>query len=148
VGPNYMVMELVEGPTLAARIQEGALPMEEVLRYGAQIADAVAEAHLKTITHRDLKPANVMISRNGVKVLDFGLAKLSTPATALTQTGTLMGTFAYMAPEQISGEEADARSDIHAMGVILYEMAAGHHPFRGKNVSSTIANILTRWQLR
>ena len=125
VGPNYLVMELVEGETLAARIKKGALPIVEVLRYGAQIADALAEAHSKGITHRDLKPANVMIARNGVKVLDFGLAKFSESGGTLSQTGAVMGTPAYMAPEQMAGNEADARTDIFALGLTLYEMATG-----------------------
>ena len=125
VGPNYLVMELVEGETLAALIKKRALKIGEVLRYGAQIADALAEAHSKGITHRDLKPANVMIARNGVKVLDFGLAKISDTGGTQTQTGAVMGTPAYMAPEQMEGKEADARTDIYALGLVLHEMATG-----------------------
>ena len=105
IGPDYIVMEFVEGETLAARIGKGALPVSDVLRYGAQIAGALAAAHDKDITHRDLKPANVMITKNGVKVLDFGLAKRSTPDGTLTMTGAVMGTPAYMAPEQRKGHD-------------------------------------------
>ncbi len=123
IGPDYMVMELVEGETLAARISKGALPLGDVLRYGAQIASALTAAHEQNTTHRDLKPANIMIAKNGVKVLDFGLAKCSTSDETTTQTGAVMGTPAYMAPEQRAGKEADARSDIFALGHTLYEMA-------------------------
>jgi eukaryotic-like serine/threonine-protein kinase len=125
IGPDYMVMELVEGETMAARIRKGALPVGDVLRYGAQIAGALDAAHDKNITHRDLKPANVMIAKNGVKVLDFGLAKCATHDGSLTLTGVVMGTPAYMAPEQLEGKEADARTDIFALGLTLYEMATG-----------------------
>jgi eukaryotic-like serine/threonine-protein kinase len=125
IGPDYMVMELVEGETLAARIRKGALPIGDVLRYGAQIASALAAAHDKNITHRDLKPANIMIAKNGVKVLDFGLAKLSTHDGTPTRSGAVMGTPAYMAPEQLEGKEADTRTDIFALGHALYEMATG-----------------------
>jgi eukaryotic-like serine/threonine-protein kinase len=123
IGPDYMVMELVEGETLAARIRKGALPVGDVLRYGAQIASALAAAHDKNTTHRDLKPANVMITKNGVKVLDFGLARCSTRDGSLTQPGAAMGTPAYMAPEQLEGKVADARTDIFALGHTWYEMA-------------------------
>ena len=123
VGPDYMVMELVEGETLAARIRKGALPIGEVLRNGAQIAGALAAAHDKNITHRDLKPANVMIAKNGVKVLDFGLARCSAHDGTRTTTGAVMGTPAYMAPEQREGKEADPRTDIFALGLTLYEIA-------------------------
>ncbi len=125
IGPDYIVMELVEGETMAARIRKGALPIDEVLRYGAQIAGALAAAHDKNITHRDLKPANVMITKNGVKVLDFGLAKCSTQDETLTRTGAVMGTPAYMAPEQLKGKPAGARTDIFALGLTLHEMATG-----------------------
>jgi serine/threonine protein kinase len=123
IGPDYMVMELVEGETLATRIRKGALPVSDVLRYGAQIAGALAAAHDRNITHRDLKPANVMITKNGVKVLDFGLARCSTHDATLTQTGTVMGTPAYMAPELLAGRQADERTDIFLLGLTLYEMA-------------------------
>jgi len=132
IGPDYIVMELVEGETLAARIRKGALPVRGVLRYGAQIAGALAAAHDQDITHRDLKPANVMITKNGVKVLDFGLARRSTPDGTRTITGTVMGTPAYMAPEQRKGHVADARTDIYALGLTLYEMATGKHIVPGR----------------
>ena len=131
VGPNYLVMELVEGETLAARLKKGALPMNLVLQYGAQIADALAAAHAKEIVHRDLKPGNVMLARNGVKVLDFGLAKSQQDQT-MTATRVVMGTPAYMAPEQMEGKEADARTDIYALGLILYEMATGTRAVQGQ----------------
>jgi len=132
IGPDYIVMEFVEGESLAARIGKGALPVSDVLRYGAQIASALGAAHDKNITHRDLKPANVMISKNGVKVLDFGLAKRSTPDGTMTMTGVVMGTPAYMAPEQSKGHATDARTDIFALGLTLYEMATGKRLVPGR----------------
>src|ERR1700674_1605003 len=131
VGPNYLVMELVEGETLAARLQKGRLPMAAVLRYAAEIADALAAAHALGIIHRDLKPQNIMITKSGVKVLDFGLAKSPGDET-LTATRVVMGTPAYMAPEQLEGKACDARSDIYAMGLVLYEMAAGKRLRQGQ----------------
>jgi eukaryotic-like serine/threonine-protein kinase len=124
VGPNYLVMELLEGETLAARLKKGPLPIELVLRYGAEIVDALAAAHALGIIHRDLKPANIMITKAGVKVLDFGLAKSHQDET-LTATNAVMGTPAYMAPEQREGKECDVRTDIFAVGLVLYEMATG-----------------------
>ncbi|HEV8416935.1 MAG TPA: protein kinase [Bryobacteraceae bacterium] len=124
VGENYLVMELVEGETLGARLKKGTLPMDHVLRYGAEIADALAEAHAKGITHRDLKPGNIMLAKNGVKVLDFGLAR-SVDDNTLTLTNAVMGTPAYMAPEQREGRSCDGRTDIYALGLILAEMATG-----------------------
>ena len=136
VGPNYLVMEFVEGETIAARLKKGAMSMDDVLRYGSEIADALAEAHSKAITHRDLKPANVMIAKSGVKVLDFGLAKFPNrgdgPDATLTQAGAVVGTLAYMAPEQIEGQQADARTDIYALGLVLYEMATGKRMAQGQ----------------
>jgi predicted Ser/Thr protein kinase len=132
VGPNYLVMELVEGETLAARLRKGALPMEQVLRYGIQIADALAAAHAQGITHRDLKPANIMVTKSGVKVLDFGLAKFSEHNDTLTQCGAVLGTPAYMAPEQTDGKVADARSDIYAAGLLVYEMTTGKRVVQGQ----------------
>jgi Tol biopolymer transport system component len=126
VGPNYLVMELCEGETLAARLKRGKLPIQETIRYGAQIADALSAAHAKGIVHRDLKPGNVMLTKAGVKVLDFGLAK-STQDEILTASHVVMGTPAYMAPEQREGKECDARTDIYAMGLMLAEMATGRH---------------------
>src|SRR5579863_9622526 len=130
VGPNYLVMELVEGSTLAERIQEGTLPPEEALPIAKQIADALEAAHEKGIVHRDLKPANVKIRPDGsVKVLDFGLAKSAGYAevtadspTMMSVPGMILGTAGYMAPEQARGKEVDKRADIWAFGVVLYEM--------------------------
>jgi serine/threonine protein kinase/Flp pilus assembly protein TadD len=153
-GRAYIAMELVEGQSLSARLSEGALPTEEVLRYGQQIADALSHAHERRIVHRDLKSANVVITPAGwAKVLDFGLAKrlsgeeLEGAATltqvSLTAPETLTGTLAYMAPEQLRGRPADVRSDIWALGVVLYEMATGQRPFQGKTgfeLSSAILN--------
>jgi serine/threonine protein kinase/tetratricopeptide (TPR) repeat protein len=124
VGPNYLVMELVEGETIAACLKKGPLPREMALRYGAQIAAALAEAHGKGIVHRDLKPGNIMIAKSGVKVLDFGLAKSERDDT-LTVSRMVVGTPAYMAPEQREGKPADARSDIYSFGCVLYEMLTG-----------------------
>ena len=154
-GVDYLVMELLEGETLADRLTKGPLPLAEVLRYGAQIADALARAHRQSITHRDLKPGNVMLTKSGAKLLDFGLAKTLTssrPASAphdatehrpLTQEGTILGTFQYMAPEQLADEEADARTDLFALGAVLYEMTTGAPAFTGKNRTSLVANILS-----
>ena len=124
VGPNYLVMELCEGETLAARLERGKLSIPETIRYGAQIADALAAAHAKGITHRDLKPGNIMLGKSGVKVLDFGLAKSPQDET-LTGTRMIMGTPAYMAPEQREGKECDACTDIYSLGLVLYEMVTG-----------------------
>jgi tetratricopeptide (TPR) repeat protein len=124
VGPNYLVMELVEGETIAARLRRGPLPVKTAHLYATQIAAALAEAHGKGIIHRDLKPGNIMIAKSGVKVLDFGLAKSGTDETA-TASHMLLGTPAYMAPEQREGKPADARSDIHSFGCVLYEMLTG-----------------------
>jgi Tol biopolymer transport system component/predicted Ser/Thr protein kinase len=124
VGPDYLVMELLEGETLATRLNRGKLPMNETLRYGAQIADALAAAHAKGVIHRDLKPGNVMITKGGIKVVDFGLAKSAGDET-LTVGRVVMGTPSYMAPEQSAGRRCDARTDIFALGLVLYEMATG-----------------------
>jgi eukaryotic-like serine/threonine-protein kinase len=131
VGPNYLVMELVEGDTLDARLKRGGLPMELTIQYGAQIASALAAAHAKGIVHRDLKPGNVMVTKAGVKVLDFGLAK-STQDETLTAAGAVMGTPAYMAPEQREGKACDARTDIYALGLLLAEMATGQRTQPGE----------------
>src|SRR5207253_6755696 len=127
VGANYIVMELVEGETIAARLKSGPLPMNTALLYASQIAAALAEAHAKGIVHRDLKPGNIMIARSGVKVLDFGLARSGQDET-VTAGRMVMGTSAYMAPEQREGKPADARSDIYSFGCVLYEMLTGVRP--------------------
>jgi eukaryotic-like serine/threonine-protein kinase len=132
VGPNYLVMELVEGETLAARLKRGKLSRGEVLKYGVEIADALAAAHAEGIVHRDLKPGNIMLGKGGVKVLDFGLAKPADSGT-LTGSNVVMGTPAYMAPEQHDGKECDARTDIYALGLVLYEMATGKRARAGED---------------
>ena len=124
VGSNYLVMELVQGETLAAGLKTGPLPMKTALVYARQIAAALVEAHAKRIIHRDLKPGNIMIATSGVKVLDFGLARSGQDET-LTASRIVMGTPAYMAPEQREGKAADARSDIYSFGCVLYEMLTG-----------------------
>ncbi|HMA17999.1 MAG TPA: serine/threonine-protein kinase, partial [Thermoanaerobaculia bacterium] len=151
---EYLVMEYLEGETLADRLLKGSLPIEQTLRYGMQIADALDKAHRQGIVHRDLKPGNVMLTKTGVKLLDFGLAKAMAPTTpqssltalptqrALTQEGTILGTFQYMAPEQVEGREADARTDIFAFGCVLYEMATGKKAFSGATQASLISSIL------
>ena len=124
VGPNYLVMELVEGETLSARLKNGPLPIQTVLPYGSQIAAALVEAHAKGIIHRDLKPSNIMVGKSGVKILDFGLARSGQDETA-TGSHIIVGTPAYMAPEQREGKPADARADIYSFGCVLYEMFTG-----------------------
>jgi eukaryotic-like serine/threonine-protein kinase len=148
VGPDYMVMELIEGPTLAERLRKGRLPIEQVLRYGAQIGDALMTAHTQGIIHRDLKPGNIMVTVRGVKVLDFGLAKCAPDAApgrfdiSLTSTGAILGTPAYMAPEQLEGRECDARTDIFAFGLVLYEMATGKRAFHASSHAELIAQVM------
>jgi serine/threonine protein kinase len=156
-GHRFLVMELLEGESLADRLQRGPLPLHEVLRFGTQIAQALDAAHRSGITHRDLKPGNVMLTRSGAKLLDFGLAKagpgaasgvsaltsLPTEAKPLTEQGTILGTFQYMAPEQLEGLEADARTDIFALGVLLYEMTTGQRAFEGGSRTSLIAAIVS-----
>ncbi|HEY3937795.1 MAG TPA: protein kinase [Bryobacteraceae bacterium] len=138
VGPDYLVMEFIEGSTLAAEIGKGPLTSELVARYGAQIADALAEAHSRDIVHRDLKPANVMLTRHGVKLLDFGLAKKLSEA-GLTQANAVMGTPAYMAPEQVEGREPTALADLFALGLVLYEMVTGKLPFPGASLGQILS---------
>jgi eukaryotic-like serine/threonine-protein kinase len=136
VGPNYLVMELVEGETIAARLKSGPLPVKAALLYASQILAALAEAHEKGIIHRDLKPGNIMIAKSGIKVLDFGLAKSGQDET-ITASHVVMGTPAYMAPEQREGKPADARSDIYSFGCILYEMLTGTRVgFRRSRIAS------------
>ena len=140
-------MELVEGETLASRLSIGCLSMDLALRYGTQITDALAAAHAKGITHRDLKPANIMVTRAGIKVLDFGLAKMvDTAAGPQTDTATasqtIVGTPAYMSPEQCEGRPCDARTDIFALGLVLYEMALGKRAFQGESHAALSAEIL------
>ena len=156
-GKFFLVMEFIEGETLAAHLAKRKLPGEDVLRYGIQIADALDKAHRKGIIHRDLKPGNIMISKSGVKLLDFGLAKFqsTTSATApaavsllptaddLTAEGSIVGTLQYMAPEQLEGKDADSRTDLFALGAILYEMATGKKAFTGISQASVIAAILS-----
>jgi serine/threonine-protein kinase len=155
VGPDYLVMELIEGPTLADRIKEGPLPVDEALAIAAQIGFALEAAHEKQITHRDLKPGNVKIRPDGVvKVLDFGLAKLGgaqpvtisedspTLSMAATQAGMILGTAAYMAPEQAKGKQVDKRADIWAFGVVLYEMVTGKRPFQGDEMVEVLAAVV------
>jgi len=156
---EYLVMEYLEGETLADRLGKGPLPAEQLLRYGIEIADALDKAHRQGIVHRDLKPGNVMLTKSGVKLLDFGLAKfqvgardvssgvsrLATEMQAsqpLTERGTVLGTFQYMAPEQLEGRDADARSDLFSFGAVLYEMATGKKAFSGASQASLIGSIL------
>jgi len=153
-GVDYLVMEYVEGETLALRLERGALPAEQVLRTGIEIADALEKAHRQGVIHRDLKPGNIMLTKAGAKLLDFGLAKSTAAAASqgltagpteskpLTGEGKIVGTFQYMAPEQLEGQEADARSDIFAFGAVLYEMATGRKAFEGKSQASLVAAIL------
>jgi len=143
VGPNYLVMELVDGETLTTRLEKGALPIDQVFRYGAQIADALAAAHAKGIIHRDLKPANIMLTKVGVKVLDFGLAKTQTDES-LTQSHAVMGTPAYMAPEQRQGKPADARTDIYALGLVLREMATGKRSEEVEGLPPQFVHVIHR----
>ncbi len=124
VGPDYLVMEYLEGETLAARLARGRLPVEQAIRSAIQIAGALAEAHRRQILHRDLKPANIMLTKSGAKLLDFGLAKMAA-GEGVSATGAVLGTIQYMAPEQLGGKEADARSDIYSFGAVLYEMLTG-----------------------
>ena len=143
VGPNYLVMELVEGETLAARLKRGKLSTAQTVRCGAQIAEALAAAHAKGIIHRDLKPANVMLTKSGVKVLDFGLAK-SAVDPVLTPEYVAIGTPAYMAPEQFEGKEADARTDIYALGLLLSEMATGRRSEKPEGLPPVLDRLVAR----
>jgi eukaryotic-like serine/threonine-protein kinase len=145
VGENYLVMELIEGEPL-----KGPLPLDLALKYGAQICDALDAAHSKGITHRDLKPANILVTKQGIKLVDFGIAKQSGPlketdaTDALTRQGAIVGTLNYMSPEPLQSKEADARSDIFSFGLLLYEMLTGKRAFEGASAASVIAAILER----
>jgi serine/threonine protein kinase/Tol biopolymer transport system component len=160
IGPNYLVMEFVEGPTLAERIRRGTIPLEESLAIARQIGDALEAAHERGIVHRDLKPGNVKVKPDGtVKVLDFGLAKLADPPEAgdrtedsptvtvdqaATRTGVILGTASYMSPEQVRGKRVDKRADIWAFGVVLYEMLTGQRLFEGETVADTLIEVATK----
>jgi Tol biopolymer transport system component len=160
-GIHYLVMEYLEGETLAARLMKGRLPIEQVLRHGAEIAEGLDAAHRSGVVHRDLKPGNIMLTRTGAKLLDFGLAKSTVPLTTkssdllatltsphvsspLTAEGTVIGTYQYMSPEQLEGKEADSRSDIFSFGAVLYEMATGKRAFEGKSQVSVASAILEK----
>ena len=167
-GTFFLVMECLEGESLAERLKRGALPLKETLRVGMEVCEALDVAHRAGIVHRDLKPANIMLTKSGVKLMDFGLAKASaaggtsgsggnapllsaaetisgpSPMTPLTGAGQVVGTIQYMSPEQIEGKEADARSDIFALGAVLYEMATGKRPFEGKSQISVASAILEK----
>ena len=167
-GTAYLVMEYLEGESLAERLRKGALPLKQALEYGIEITEALAAAHRAGIVHRDLKPGNVMLTEGGAKLLDFGLAKAAptlggaavsamTPSTptmtvaelssapkGLTQRGTVLGTFQYMAPEVLQGAEADARSDVFSLGCVLYEMVTGRRAFEGKSQLSVLTGILEK----
>jgi len=152
---DFLVMEYIEGETLAQRLVKGALPIQQVLQYSIEISDALDKAHRKGVTHRDLKPGNIMLTKSGTKLLDFGLAKLKqeaapvTPVSqlptmqnAITSEGTILGTLQYMAPEQVEAKDVDARTDIFAFGTVVYEMATGRKAFEGKTSASVMAKIL------
>jgi len=155
--PNYLVMEFVEGAPIVYKEKPGPLPLDQALKYAAQICDALDAAHKKNITHRDLKPANILVTKAGVKLLDFGLAKFGTEKTgpvvktddatmtmALTGKGEILGTLLYMSPEQVNGQDAGPRSDIFSFGLVLYEILTGKRAFAGATPASVIAAILER----
>ena len=147
-------MEHLEGESLAQRLSKGALLLDEALKIAIEIADALDKAHGQGIVHRDLKPGNIMLTKTGAKLLDFGLAKLreaeteagltamATESAPLTGEGTILGTFQYMAPEQLEGKEADSRTDIFAFGAVVYEMVTGRKAFEGTSQASLIGAIL------
>ncbi len=160
-GVDYLVMEYLEGQTLADRLAKGAMSIEQVLRYGTEICDGLEKAHRSGVVHRDLKPGNIMLTKTGAKLMDFGLAKASVASSAvasglsatlatppgshpLTAQGSVVGTFQYMSPEQIEGKEADARSDIFSLGAVLYEMVTGKRAFEGKTAASAMAAVMER----
>jgi eukaryotic-like serine/threonine-protein kinase len=156
-GVDYLVMECVEGETLAKRLEKGPLPLDQVLKIGMEVADALAKAHRQGIIHRDLKPGNIMLTKSGAKLLDFGLAKPAVAPTSVatltaaatqdspvTEQGTIVGTFQYMSPEQVEGKEVDARSDIFSFGAMLYEMLTGRRAFPGKSQLSVASAVLEK----
>ena len=155
-GTDYLVMELLEGESLADRLKKGPLPLKQALQYGLEIAEALEKAHSNGIVHRDLKPGNVMLTKSGAKLLDFGLAKpapnlatlasgsMATMSKPLTVEGMIVGTIQYMAPEQVQGHDADARSDMFALGAVLYEMTTGKRAFAGKSQISVMSAILEK----
>jgi serine/threonine protein kinase len=145
VGPDYLVMEFVDGAPLT-----GPLPMNDVVRYAEQIADALDHAHRRGVVHRDLKPANILVTKSGIKLLDFGLAKQESPiqvdeatrTIGITEAGTITGMLQYMSPEQVEGRETDARSDIFSFGAVLYEMVTGKKAFDGASAASVLAAVM------
>src|SRR6201997_2630195 len=165
-GTDFLVMEFLDGETLVERLRKGAVPLNELLKVGIEVAEALEVAHRAGIVHRDLKPGNIMLTKSGAKLMDFGLAKPTplgtsgvgsapllsaartmsgpSPASPLTTAGSIVGTIQYMSPEQIEGKEADARSDIFAFGAVLYEMATGKRAFQGKSHLSTASSILEK----
>jgi len=159
-GIDFLVMEYLEGETLADRLRKGPLPPEQVLKYGIEICEGLEKAHKNGVIHRDLKPGNIMLTKSGAKLMDFGLAKATTgrpPSSSLSMTlsgpsadlpltaqGMVVGAFQYMSPEQVEGKDADARSDIFALGAVLFEMATGTRAFEGKTTASVIAAVLER----
>ena len=155
-GIDFLVMEYLDGQTLAQRLEKGALPLDQALTIAIEIADALDKAHRQGIVHRDLKPANIMLTKAGAKLLDFGLAKLkpadqvgglsamATQSAGLTGEGKILGTLQYMAPEQLEGKDVDARTDIFAFGATVYEMVTGQKAFNGESQASLIAAILDR----
>src|ERR1700733_10004734 len=166
-GVDFLVMEYLEGESLAERLKKGPLPLKQALAIGIEVCESLEAAHRAAIIHRDLKPANIMLTRTGAKLMDFGLAKTSigglaaagssapllsaartmsgaSPISPLTTAGTVIGTIQYMAPEQIEGKEADARSDLFALGAVLYEMTTGKRPFEGKSQISVASAILEK----
>src|ERR1700758_2491482 len=160
-GVDYLVMEFLEGQTLATRLMKGPLPLDQLLKCGIEICEGLEKAHKTGVVHRDLKPGNIMLTKTGAKLMDFGLAKTTPveapPASSLTMTsfgplpgepltvqGAVLGTFQYMSPEQVEGREADARSDIFALGAVLYEMTTGKRAFEGTSAVSVAAAILEK----
>src|SRR5262249_52650414 len=155
-GTSFLVMEYLEGETLAERLRKGPLTIEAAMKVGVEICEGLERAHRSGVIHRDLKPSNIMLTKSGAKLMDFGLAKpviaavasasssesLPTMSRPLTAEGTIVGTFQYMSPEQVEGKEADVRSDIFSFGSVLYEMVTGKRAFEGKTTASTVAAIL------